>query len=284
MNNKQIKISKINFSSDLSIKKSNITINVPFTKYNKHSKTNNIYKQFKKELDLLNKYINNDIIYNVIYKWGTKYKNKFYNLDSQISIYEGLFISEIIKAYIKSSMKNINVLEIGCAYGTSAMFIINMLNNYNKKINYKIIDPNQDTQWNNVGLYNISRIKNDNINVEWLKGYSDITMEYLTKQRLKYDIIFIDGGHGFEIVMSDSMYADKLLKKNGIVIHDDVLHSGVKEAINKFYKNNKHYIKISLKYDSKKPNIITDTKLYNYSRNKTNFHNPKTMFAFRKII
>ena len=266
-----------------------LTIIVPPHTLNKPSKTNNTYKKYKDGLDLLDKYIDNDIIYDVIYNWGTQYKNKFYELHSHINRVEGVYISEMIKAYIKPSMKNINVLEIGCAFGTSAMFIMNILNQYKKKIQYKVVDPNQDTQWNSVGLYNIARVKKDNIDVEWLKGNSDVAMEHLTKSRTKYDIVFIDGGHSFEIVMNDSEYADKLLKKNGLVLHDDVLHGGVHDAIEEFYENNADYQKVILEYPiskpESKPRIVKDTKRWFLTGNKRNksFTNPATMYGFRKV-
>ena len=261
---------------------------IPLIIYNKQTNNNKILLKYKESFDLLDKYINNNIIYNIIYEWGTYYKNKFYKLHSQINIYEGIFISEIIQSYIKSSMKNINVLEIGCAYGTSAIFILNMLNRYNKKTNYHVIDPNQDIQWNNVGLYNIARVKKKHINIRWLKGNSDIVMKYLTKFRMKYDIIFIDGGHSYNTVMTDCFYADKLLKKNGIVIHDDVLHNQVQSVIYDYYENNPDYSKVLLEYSksNNKHIIIKDTKKW-VRKGKyhiTSFLNPVTMYGFKKLV
>jgi len=290
---KKVQITKTNFVNNKSIvKQSTITIIVPPQKYNKPNRdTNTTYKKYKEELELLDKYIDNDIIYDVIYKWGTLYKTKFYKLHSHINRAEGVFISEMIRAYVKPSMKNINVLEIGCAFGTSAMFIMNILNQFNTKIKYKVVDPNQDTQWNSVGLYNIARVKKDHIEVEWLKGNSDVAMEYLTTSKTKYDIIFIDGGHSFEIVMNDSEYADKLLKKNGLVLHDDVLHGGVHDAIAMFYENNSHYQKVILNYPLSKsktinkPRIVKDTNKWFSKGNKRtiSFTNPVTMYGFKKI-
>lgn len=53
------------------------------------------------------------------------------------------------------------MLEIGYAYGTSGMIITNALKNYNynQKLSYTSIVPNQKTQWNNIGIYNIKQIK-----------------------------------------------------------------------------------------------------------------------------
>ncbi len=47
------------------------------------------------------------------------------------------------------------------------------------------------------------------------------------------DFIFIDGWHTFDYTLIDFFYADKLLRKDGIILIDDALHKGVE----KFVKN-----------------------------------------------
>ena len=140
-------------------------------------KNSSIYKKYKRELDLVEKHINNEYFYKFIYFWGTRYKKKFYKLHSQISIYECIFLHYIVSSLNKKSMKNINVLEIGCAYGTSGMIITNALKNYNfnQKVSYTSIDPNQQSQWENIGIYNINQItKNSSIEKKFIIDHSTI--------------------------------------------------------------------------------------------------------------
>ena len=137
-------------------------------------KKTNIYIKYEKEFDLIKKHINNKYFYKFIYNWGTKYKNKFYKLHSQISIYECIFLHYVVSSFNKKSLKNMSVLEIGCAYGTSGMIITNALNNFNfnQKISYTAIDPNQQLEWKDIGVYNINQItKNSFMEKKFIYNY-----------------------------------------------------------------------------------------------------------------
>ena len=115
---------------------------------------NKIYEKYKIELDAVNKYINNKFIYDIFYNYGFTINNKIIPLDSNINIYEACFISQLINIYInKYFNKELNILEIGLAYGISSLVIINKIIKYNA--NYDIIDPNQSKQWKNIGITNI---------------------------------------------------------------------------------------------------------------------------------
>lgn len=243
-------------------------------------KENSISKKYKKDLKLIKKHIKNNYFYKVIFDWGTYKDNKFYKLHSNINIYECIFLHYLILSINKKVKKFINILEIGCAYGTSGMIILNAMNKYKNdpKLTYSVIDPNQHKQWNSVGFYNIDNIDKKNIEKIYVIDNSYSGMKRLYESRKKYNLIFIDGGHEFKIVYSDCRYADKLLKINGIVVLDDCLHEDVSNAIKKFYGNNDNYIQIQL--DEKNYTSIkrTDTK-----PKFNSFINPKTMIAFQKI-
>ena len=85
---------------------------------------NNLYQKHKKDLDYIKKYTNDDnYILNMWTLYGFTLNNKFYELDSNINIYEGLFINLMIKVYLNKFFKSkeLNILEIGLAYGTSSL-------------------------------------------------------------------------------------------------------------------------------------------------------------------
>jgi predicted O-methyltransferase YrrM len=267
-------------------------------------------KIYKKEFELIEKYLKFDektfkIIYKYFLHWGTvenkDYKalsnNKlffnifkkinYYELTAQINIYECLFLSILLDSLIKISNKNsIQVLEIGLANGTSAMIINNVLNKYpNKKIKYISVDPVQKNEWSNIGLYNIERIKKDFIKTEHISKYSDKAMNILYERKEKFDLIFIDGGHSYEVVYSDCKYADKLLNIDGLVIHDDVLHYGVKKAINQFYvlENSNLYDRVIIDSNDYNKYLKTNEKMFLPKSKYKSFINPRTMYAFKKI-
>ncbi|WP_428659598.1 class I SAM-dependent methyltransferase [Runella sp.] len=52
------------------------------------------------------------------------------------------------------------------------------------------------------------------------------------------DLMFVDGSHAYEYVLSDTDRALKLVKKGGIILwHDYTNWTGVRDGLNEFYKN-----------------------------------------------
>ena len=204
--------------------------------------------KWKSEFDAINKYIDNKYIYDVFYNYGFTIDNKFIKLDSNINVYEACFISLITKLFLlkNKNKQNINLLEIGFAFGTSALIFMNQLKDYKYTKTYDIVDMNQSTQWNNIGIKNLKLfIDKYNININYNLYEKDSTI-ILPKLKNQYDIIFVDGGHTYDIVKLDLYNSDKLLKINGIIILDDVLHYGVKKALTEFLYKNKNYRNPSL--------------------------------------
>ena len=89
-------------------------------------------------------------------------------------------------------------------------------------------------------------------------------MQYLLVRKEKFNFIFIDDGHSYEVVYSDCKYANKLLNVNEIVIHDDVLYHGVKEAINQYYvlENSDFYERIIIDPNDYNKFIKNDEKMF----------------------
>lgn len=157
----------------------------------------------------------------------------FINFSSGISPKEGWYLYNLV---LKN--KNINkILEVGMANGTSALYMCQALHDSNKKDgSLTSIDPNQSTQWKNVGITQIERASLDNYH-NLIQNTSDIAMANLLEEKEKFDMIFIDGMHLFDYTLLDIYYAVKLVKINGIIVIDDIRHSGVKDAIQYVKKN-----------------------------------------------
>jgi hypothetical protein len=250
--------------------------------------SNNIEK-YKLELNTIKKIVNNNYIYKIWYKYGFTIGKKFVPLYSNISIYEACFISLLIKIYMNNTTKKkLNILEIGLAYGTSSLILMNQALNFKYKTNYDIIDPNQTTYWENIGIINIENFLNyvkkknkiNKINLNY-KLYEESSVTKMPKLRKKYDIIFIDGAHSEEIVIQDLMNSDKHLVNNGLMIIDDVLHKGVKDAVLQFIKKYKNYKRISV--NENRTEFFDEKILYDINAKKRSFINPNTMFCLQKI-
>ena len=65
--------------------------------------------------------------------------------------------------------------------------------------------------------------------------------ELLKKEEENFDFIFIDGWHTFDYTLVDFFYADKLLRKGGIIIIDDATHLGVKKCLKYIDTNYKDF-------------------------------------------
>jgi len=242
-------------------------------------------KKYKLELDAVDKYINNKYIHDIIRDYGFKLDGEFIPLNSNINVYEACFISLLTNIYIKNykTKNTLNILEVGLAYGTSALILVNALIQYKHPKNYTVIDPNQSTQWKSIGHKNIEQFlghMQKKLNYELLEKFSTDAMPKLRK---KYDISFVDGAHEEEIVIQDLINSDKKLVVNGLIIVDDVLHAGVKRAVNTFWKSyGKKYRRICV--DTANFSFREAPVLYNPIDVKKSFGNPNTMYCFQKLV
>lgn len=55
---------------------------------------------------------------------------------------------------------------------------------------------------------------------------------FTEKHEGEFDLIFVDGGHSYEVATSDLKFALKLASKDGLIIVDDVIHE---EEYKRFY-------------------------------------------------
>jgi predicted O-methyltransferase YrrM len=235
--------------------------------------------KYKTELELLKKHISNDYIYNIIMYYKTEINGVIYKLNSNINVYEMCFLSKMIDIN-----KSTDILEIGCANGVSGMVIINALlkNNGGSLVS---IDPFQTVQWKDVGKYNIEQIiklnKTDKkINYQLIQELSSNALNNFVQTNKYFDLIFIDGSHGFLDVIIDIFCSIKILKKNGIMILDDVLHTGVKQVVEELI-NFKNLEKIHIEEKNNIYNIVKSN--YRYKDLSKSFTNPRTMYAYKKI-
>ena len=135
--------------------------------------------------------------------------------NSRISSEEGEFLQEII-----SEIKPVVGLEIGLAYGISALFICDALQ---KKSNTRhiVIDPYQfNSSWNGIGISNLRRAGYEEI-IQFYGLPSHLALPQLVAQELEIDFAFIDGWHTFDHALIDFFYIDKLLRVGGVVALDD---------------------------------------------------------------
>jgi predicted O-methyltransferase YrrM len=134
-------------------------------------------------------------------------------LGSSISDEEGRALQHLIRRY-----KPRTTLEIGLAYGTSALFICDALTDVSGH-RHIVIDPAQDG-WQRIGLLNLERAGYGPL-VEFHEQPSHRALPALEGAGRRVDFAFIDGWHTFDYVMVDFFYVDLLLNVGGVIAIDD---------------------------------------------------------------
>ena len=107
------------------------------------------------------------------------------------------------------------------------------------------VDPYQKIQWNKFGLLNVNNLlEEEKLPKTMHKFIENYSNDFFKKTNELYDLVFIDGDHSYKGTMIDLYGADKILKKNGLMIIDDVLHLDVKKSLKNFLDKKKYYEKL----------------------------------------
>lgn len=145
-----------------------------------------------------------------------------------LSPYELKILTTIVKA---SNAKNI--LEIGTFEGRTSLNIASNMNN-NARLYTMDLPQEICTDFIVGNIYKNSEVKDKIVQIHSNSKHFDFS------KLPNMDLIFIDGGHSYEEVLSDTKNAINILKKNGIIIWDDIdnCHLGPTEAVYSLSKKN----------------------------------------------
>jgi predicted O-methyltransferase YrrM len=125
---------------------------------------------------------------------------------------------EIIQGWIGEHRPR-RLLEIGLAYGVSALFICDAIAGW-QDADYHIIDPLQTSLWQSVGRLNLDR-------AGFAGRYrlhevpSELCLPRLLEQGQTFQFALIDGMHTFDHALVDFFYVNRMLEVGGIVVFDD---------------------------------------------------------------
>jgi predicted O-methyltransferase YrrM len=144
-----------------------------------------------------------------------------------------------VLAAIHNSIKPSLSIEIGLAYGFSALFILDSMfeNIYGKHV---AIDPSEVTHWHGIGLKSIHDLKFDD-RFEWREAMSIDALSTMHRDGVRAQYIYIDGNHTFDAALIDFCCSDRILDTGGVIILDDMWMPSIKTVVS-FVKNNfQHY-------------------------------------------
>jgi hypothetical protein len=181
-------------------------INMKKSNQNKtNSKTVPIHKTFK-DLFISHELLKNNSIHSEFLD-HIKEKKLFFSQDW--FTYKIDIIKNILNKYQKNYPKKI--LEIGSYEGLSMVFFLYLFNS--SKID--VVDLFL-SQYKEIFDKNFKIIDNGNIRV-----FKKNSHNFLSNNNESYDLIFVDGGHGYLEVLVDLLYSYKFLNLDGILLIDD---------------------------------------------------------------
>ena len=163
-------------------------------------------------------------------------KNKYNFLASRkmSSEHEVFFASMSLNFSIKIK----KILEIGTFDGKNA-FLLSLLFKDAKieTIDLKKDDYNFKNFYNRKNqLFEFINLRNNILSLNKKIVFKEFNSINLFNSDKKYDLIWIDGAHGYPIVTIDIINSLRLINKNGIIMCDDVYFDKIKS--DKMYKSN----------------------------------------------
>ena len=176
---------------------------------------------------------------------------KIYRLTSATSAEEASVMYDFL-----CNQKPTMVIEIGMAYGVSALTILSALqeNGVGKLVSidpYPKWESARQTALNYIELSGFSALH------EHIHAPSEFVLPELASNGFSADFVYIDGHHGFDHAFLDFFYADKLLNSGGVMAFDDSAWRSVHKVI-KYQSSHRDYIELNvgLKRRYKGRNII----------------------------
>jgi predicted O-methyltransferase YrrM len=155
---------------------------------------------------------------------------------SNISVEEG----ELLSRLIAERKPNVS-LEVGLAFGISALFICEAMKQATPDPRHIVVDPAQyaEAYWHGVGLANLERAGYREF-VEFIEKPSQIALPELVAAGRKIDFAFVDGEHLFDHVLVDFFFVDQLLNVGGVVVLDDTGWPAIRRVA-RFIASNRNY-------------------------------------------
>lgn len=157
---------------------------------------------------------------------------------SSISSSEGEFLQKLVRQLDPTTS-----LEVGLAYGVSALFICDALN-VRKETRHIVIDPNQHggawgDSWDGIGIANLRKAGYGDI-VRLIEAPSYRALAELERSGHRLDFALIDGWHTFDFCLVDLFFIDRMLNVGGVVAFDDANWPAIRKVC-RFVKTNLAY-------------------------------------------
>jgi predicted O-methyltransferase YrrM len=149
----------------------------------------------------------------------------FPHLAVPVDAVEGAKLQEIV-----ARVQPVVSLEIGLAYGVSALFICEALARLRHRARHIICDPFQSTQWRGIGLRNLHEAGFEEL-IDFHEERSELQLPRLLAERTEIDFALVDGWHTFDQVMMEFYFLNRMLRVGGVIAFDDADRRSVNRVI-----------------------------------------------------
>lgn len=166
---------------------------------------------------------------------------------------EGFLIPEQIQDIVQHIKIDYEVLEIGFNFGHTSEGILN-----NTNCSLTTVDNFSHMYSWVARAFMKNKYKN---RITFYKGNSVNILKKLISNGKRYDLIFIDGGHTYEVCLEDIKNSLLLLKSKSFLLIDNLEIKSVEKAIKKYLDNNSISFVKSYDYSQLNRNL-SDIGLY----------------------
>lgn len=158
--------------------------------------------------------------------------------------------------FLETQVRSINAvttLEIGLAYGISALCIAEAIR-HTPCARHIVIDPFQNTSsWEGLGLWNLERAGLGEL-IDFREGYAQDVLPKLILENVQVDFAYIDAGKRMDDILIFSYFLERLLRVGGLVAFDDLAFPGIRKALRYILQQDHFQLKAS--FDIQPTSII----------------------------
>jgi predicted O-methyltransferase YrrM len=143
-----------------------------------------------------------------------------------------------------------NTLEIGLAFGLSALFICQAHQDQGGG-SHTAIDPYEESAYRSIGLLNARRAGLDGL-LRTFPAPSSQVLPRLVDAGEHFDLAFVDGRHHLDYAMVDFFYVDQLLEVDGLVVFDDLWLPAIRRVVS-YVLQDRNYALLRVRSDAPRP-------------------------------
>lgn len=174
-------------------------------------------------------------MYSSTHLMGTESREPIELLDAvRVPIVQGSEINRLAR-----SIRANRTLEIGLAYGFSAIWMLNAIGQQDEGCHIAV-DPYEKELWSGIGLEQVGRYCTRRSSFKWIPETSLDALTSMIRNGETVDLAFIDGNHRYDNTLLDFFLVDQILRVGGIVAFDDVWMPAVR-TVASFVETNRSY-------------------------------------------